>query len=50
MAGHLMLFITQGCSVSFWECAHERKRQSDEGVPNWFHALPRSWISKEHFQ
>ena len=42
MAGHLMLFITQGCSVSFWECAHERKRQSDEGVPNWFHALPRS--------
>ena len=45
-----VLFITQGRIVSFWGCVHEKKRQSDEGVPNWFHASPPSWISKEHFQ
>ena len=45
-----MLFITQGHSVSFWGCAHEKTSQSDKGVPNWFHPPPPSWISKEHFQ
>ena len=29
-----VLFITQGQSVSFSGCAHEKKSQNDEGVPN----------------
>ena len=39
-----------GAYREFWGCAHEKKSQSDEGVPNWFHTPPPSWISKEHFQ
>ena len=35
-----------GAYREFWGCAHEKKSQSDEGVPNWFHAPP----SFLHFQ
>ena len=31
-----------GAYREFWGCAHEKKSQSDEGVPNWFHTPPPS--------
>ena len=40
MAG-VVYYNVQGRTVSFWGCAQEKKRQSDEGVPNWFHAPPK---------